>query len=92
MSGKPQWRVISEAIDAYARQLPPDERMLLEAGRGRELERYVAASDAPDLLAWWAAYCESQGRFDEARACYRLAHAHVDLVRLACYSKVGSPA
>src|SRR5262245_33755990 len=35
MSGKPQWRVISEAIDAYARQLPADERALLDTMLGR---------------------------------------------------------
>jgi len=35
MSGKPQWRVISEAIDAYARQLPPDESKLLQTMLGR---------------------------------------------------------
>jgi CheY-like chemotaxis protein len=35
MSGKPQWRVISEAIDAYARQLPSDQRTLLETMLGR---------------------------------------------------------
>ena len=35
LSGKPQWRVISDAIDAYARQLPPDEFRLLQTMLGR---------------------------------------------------------
>ena len=32
---KPQWRVLSEAVEVYVRNLPPDERALLDGMLGR---------------------------------------------------------
>jgi hypothetical protein len=63
------------------------------------LARYVAAQQSGNttctaaapplrLLRWWAAHCEAQGRFAEAKAAYRRAGAWADLVRLACYEGV----
>jgi hypothetical protein len=34
--------------------------------------RYCKASSDPQLTKWWAQYCESQGRFDDAMAVYVL--------------------
>src|SRR5262249_35749732 len=31
VSGRPQWRVLSDAIDSYIRQLPDDQRSLVHA-------------------------------------------------------------
>lgn len=67
--------------------------MLLQAHRGdpRALARYVASADdasSPALLRWWAAHCEAQRRFAEAKAAYRRAGAWSDLVRLTCFEGV----
>ena len=76
-------------------------RMLLQvhqvsdADGDRALAQYISGSDtdasrSPALLRWWAAHCEAQGRFGEAKVAYRRAGAWADLVRLACYEGVSA--
>ncbi|CAM9516830.1 unnamed protein product, partial [Phaeothamnion confervicola] len=60
-------------------------RMLFEKNRVAALEDYVTAGDDPELLRWWAQYCESVGQPDKARRFYGRAGDHLSLVRLACY-------
>jgi hypothetical protein len=36
-----------------------------------DLEAYIKASEDPELIKWWAQYCESNARYDEAiRVCF----------------------
>lgn len=60
-------------------------RSIAEAASGSD----DLGTASPALLRWWAAHCEAQGRFGEAKAAYRRAGAWADLVRLACYEGVG---
>ena len=50
-----------------------------------ELEDYVHQSDDVVLLKWWAAYLESNERFDKARKYYGKAGDYLSLVRIACF-------
>jgi len=45
----------------------------------------VHQSDDAVLLKWWAAYLESNERFDKARKYYAKAGDHLSLVRIACF-------
>jgi hypothetical protein len=51
-------------------QLP---RMMWQHGDLEGLERHVLQSTEPALLTWWAQYCESNGKFDQALSCYKRA-------------------
>jgi intraflagellar transport protein 140 len=57
-------------------------RMLLERSRLGELEAYIAAGGDPELVKWWAKYCESIGDHAAARLFYARAADHLSLVRL----------
>ena len=45
--------------------------MLYEAGHLAQLESYIRMANDPQLLRWWARYCESVGSFDQAMATYQ---------------------
>ena len=38
-----------------------------------KLEEYIAHSSDPELIKWWAGYCESIGQYDKARHFYHRA-------------------
>ena len=40
----------------------------------------------PELLKWWAGYCESRGHFEKAQDFYRLSKDYQSLVRVACFN------
>ncbi len=60
-------------------------RMLFTNSRMEELEEYVQRSNDPVLLKWWAAYLESNERYDKAKKYYKKADDYLSLVRIACY-------
>ncbi|KAG5176880.1 putative intraflagellar transport protein 140 [Tribonema minus] len=72
-----------EDADTHRTEVP---RMLLERGRLGELEAYIASRGDPELVKWWAKYCESIGDHAAARLFYARAADHLSLVRLACYA------
>ena len=63
------------------------EQALVDPSRLDDLEGYISRTADPELLKWWAAYCESVGDFDKAGAYYRRAGDSLSRVRLACYSR-----
>ena len=67
-------------------------RMLFEMRQVGDLERYINHRDDPELLKWWAAYCESQGHLDKARSYYEGARDYHALVRVACAMRQIEPA
>lgn len=60
-------------------------RMLFSLGKIDELEDYVHKSDDAKLLKWWAAYLESNGKYDKARKYYKKSGDYLSLVRIACF-------
>jgi len=60
-------------------------RMLFDSQRISELEQYIKASDDPQLIKWWAQYCESNGAYDDAVRYYDQAGETLALVRVYCY-------
>lgn len=72
-----------EAADTHAKEVP---RMMFEKGRMADLETYIASSQDPELLGWWAKYQESLGNHETAREIYARCGDKLSLVRLACYS------
>jgi intraflagellar transport protein 140 len=71
-----------ELSDTHRIEVP---RMLYSQGRMEALEDYVNSSKDILLFKWWAAYLESQERFDLARKYYARASDFLSLVRLACF-------
>lgn len=59
--------------------------MLFDLGRIEELEDYVHKSEDKAFLKWWAAYLESNERFDKACKYYRRAGDFLSLVRISCF-------
>jgi hypothetical protein len=51
-------------------------RMLWQPGELPELEQLVLQSCEPGLLTWWARYCESKGKYEQALGCYQRAGEH----------------
>lgn len=72
-----------EKANAAQQEVP---RMLYEAGRLDELERYVHKTGHKELAQWWARYCESNGDLSRAAGCYKAAGDHLALVRLHVHS------
>lgn len=62
--------LVHDALVLWFAQVP---RMLWEQGDMAGLERQVMQSAEPGLLTWWARYCESTGRFQDALSCYQRA-------------------
>jgi intraflagellar transport protein 140 len=60
-------------------------RMLFDSQHIGELEQYIKASDDPQLIKWWAQYCESNGAYDDAVRYYDQAGETLALVRVYCY-------
>lgn len=56
------------ATAAGAGEVP---RLLWRQGRLEELEGQVMASGSPQLLTWWARFCEASGNLAAALACYQ---------------------
>mmetsp|Transcript_83931 Transcript_83931/g.237404 ORF Transcript_83931/g.237404 Transcript_83931/m.237404 type:complete len:1469 (+) Transcript_83931:229-4635(+) len=52
-----------------------------------KLEEYIAHSSDPELIKWWAGYCESIGQYDKARHFYHRAQNYFSLVRIACFNR-----
>lgn len=52
-----------------------------------KLEEYIAHSSDPELIKWWAGYCESIGQYDKARRFYHRAENYFSLVRIACFNR-----
>jgi len=64
---------VEGAIKAYEQagvQCKEVPRMLWERKDKQRLEEYCKGSSDAQLTKWWAQYCESQGRFDDALAVY----------------------
>ena len=59
--------------------------MLFSLGRMEDLEDYIHKSSDADLLKWWAAYLESEGRLDKAKKYYKKGGDFRSLVRLSCF-------
>ena len=76
-----------ELADTGRQEVP---RMLYQLDKVDELEDYVNKSEDTALLKWWAAYLESNERFDKARKYYSKAGDHLSLVRICCF-KVRTP-
>ena len=55
----------------------------------RLLHRYCKGSSDAQLMKWWAQYCESQGKFDEALAVYVLGNDVASQVQTACCATRG---
>ena len=79
---------VDSAIDHYERsdtfrvEVP---RMMYHNDMMDSLEDYVNSSKDVQLFKWWAAYLESQERYDVARKYYARAEDYLSLVRLACF-------
>lgn len=71
-----------EKSDTSRTEVP---RMLFSQGRIEELEDYVTKSEDTALTKWWAAYQESNERYDNAGKYYKKAGDHLSLVRIACF-------
>jgi intraflagellar transport protein 140 len=77
-----------ERADTHRTEVP---RMLFAQERLAELEDYVNhrgrhGDGDPELLKWWAGYCESRGHFEKAQDFYRLSKDYQSLVRVACFN------
>ena len=64
--------------------------MLFSLGRMEDLEDYIHKSSDGDLLKWWAAYLESEGRLDKAKKYYKKGGDFRSLVRLSCFEGTDS--
>ena len=71
-----------EKADVSRTEIP---RMLFSLGRLDDLEDYIHKSDDIQLLKWWAAYMESNERYDKARKYYAKSQDYLSLVRIACF-------
>lgn len=71
-----------EKADVSRTEVP---RMLFSLGRVDDLEDYIHKSDDVQLLKWWAAYMESNERYDKARKYYAKSQDYLSLVRIACF-------
>jgi intraflagellar transport protein 140 len=71
-----------EKSDTSRTEVP---RMLFSLQRIDDLEDYIHKSDDVALLKWWAAYLESNERYDKARKYYSKAGDFLSLVRIACF-------
>jgi len=71
-----------EKSETHRHEVP---RMLFDAQQMSELEQYIKASDDPQLVKWWAQYCESNGSYDEAIRYYDMAGETLALVRVYCF-------
>lgn len=80
--------LIDEAIEHYqlsetsSTEVP---RMLFDLGRMDELGDYVLQSEDTVMLKWWAAWLESESRYDKAKKFYAKAKDYLSLVRIACF-------
>ncbi len=73
-----------ERADSYKNEVP---RMLFDQGRMEDLEDYIMQGNDQELLKWWAAHEESQGRYERARRFYQRAGDDLSLVRIACHNR-----
>ena len=71
-----------EASNTHCRQVP---RMLFEAGKLEDLERYINELDDLTAIRWWGQYLESIGAVDKAIQTYRRVQDASSLVRVYCY-------
>lgn len=71
-----------ERSDTFRVEVP---RMMYQNDMMDSLEDYVNSSKDTQLFKWWAAYLESQERYDYARKYYARAEDYLSLVRLACF-------
>jgi intraflagellar transport protein 140 len=71
-----------ERSDTFRVEVP---RMMYQNDMMDQLEEYVNSSKDVLLFKWWAAYLESQERYDQARKYYARAEDYLSLVRLACF-------
>lgn len=71
-----------ELSDTFRVEVP---RMMYQNDMMDSLEDYVNSSKDTQLFKWWAAYLESQERYDYARKYYARAEDYLSLVRLACF-------
>eukprot|EP01061_Rhynchopus_euleeides_P011970 TRINITY_DN21580_c0_g3_i1.p1 TRINITY_DN21580_c0_g3~~TRINITY_DN21580_c0_g3_i1.p1 ORF type:complete len:1443 (+),score=619.87 TRINITY_DN21580_c0_g3_i1:178-4506(+) len=62
-------------------------RMLYDAGMLDELEQYAGRSNEKAVFTWWAQYCESNERYDQAFHFYKEAGDIFSRARLHCYLK-----
>ena len=62
-------------------------RMLYDAGMLDELEQYAIRSGEKQVYTWWAQYCESNERYDQAFQFYKEAGDVFSRARLHCYLK-----
>jgi len=62
-------------------------RMLYDAQNVHALEDYIEASGDNELIKWWAQYCESEGRYDDALHYYSIAKETLALVRVYCFKE-----
>ena len=71
-----------EASNTHCRQVP---RMLFEAGKLEDLERYIQQLDDLSAIRWWGQYLESIGAVDKAIQTYQRVQDASSLVRVYCY-------
>lgn len=60
-------------------------RMLFDTDHLQDLENYIKTTEDPQLIKWWAQYCESNEATDEAIRYYELAKETLSLVRVYCF-------
>eukprot|EP01013_Petalomonas_cantuscygni_P002994 TRINITY_DN1313_c0_g1_i1.p1 TRINITY_DN1313_c0_g1~~TRINITY_DN1313_c0_g1_i1.p1 ORF type:complete len:1450 (+),score=425.61 TRINITY_DN1313_c0_g1_i1:245-4594(+) len=71
-----------ELSDTHRYEVP---RMLFDLNRVPTLEKYVESRKDPELIRWWAQWCERNDAYDEALRCYRDAGDVLSTVRLYCF-------
>eukprot|EP00879_Flechtneria_rotunda_P011811 GHRR01012338.1.p1 GENE.GHRR01012338.1~~GHRR01012338.1.p1 ORF type:complete len:1377 (+),score=585.08 GHRR01012338.1:1099-5229(+) len=59
-------------------------RMLWQFGRLPDLEQLINRSNDPVMLEWWAKYCESTGKHQQALNCYQRTGNTLAALRLYC--------
>jgi intraflagellar transport protein 140 len=62
-------------------------RMMLAAGRGADLDKYVQTADDAELSKWLAAYAESRQQYETAIQVYTTGKDWVSVVRVLCFQQ-----
>lgn len=70
-----------EKSNNHRKEVP---RLLFAAGLITELEQYVKTADDCDLFKWFASYCESMQRVDDAIKYYSYAKDYMSIIRIYC--------
>eukprot|EP01006_Ploeotia_vitrea_P023897 TRINITY_DN56570_c0_g3_i1.p1 TRINITY_DN56570_c0_g3~~TRINITY_DN56570_c0_g3_i1.p1 ORF type:complete len:722 (+),score=428.01 TRINITY_DN56570_c0_g3_i1:176-2167(+) len=70
-----------EASGTHEKEVP---RMYFDLQQLDELEEYIRNAESKALTSWWAQYCESVGRLEEALQGYHDASDTLSLVRVLC--------